>query len=117
MIEEKDVPLDYTISELRRVVAPPYRSGSLLAFDVRRLRAVEGVIRVRRGATTVVAANAGFTLERNGRAEEYDTGRDGRYYVEDLPQGSYDAVLHVDGRDCRFTLHVPASDAALTLLP
>jgi outer membrane usher protein FimD/PapC len=116
-IEEKDVPLDYTISELRRVVAPPYRSGSLLAFDVRRLHAVEGVIRVRRGDATALAANAGFTLERDGRAEEYDTGRDGRYYIEDLSTGSYEAVLHVDGRDCRFTLRVPASDAALTLLP
>ena len=109
-IEEKDVPLEYSIGELRRVVAPPYRSGSLLAFDVRRLHAVEGVLNVRDG---VRAENQRFTL--NG--EERFTGRDGRYYIDDLPAGSYDAVLHSDGRDCRFTLRIPEPVAALTELP
>jgi len=116
-IEEKDVPLEYTLGELRRVVAPPYRSGSLLSFDVRRLRAVEGVINARSGGAIAPAANAHFTLERDGRTEELDTGRDGRYYIDDLAPGSYGATLHFGGRDCRFTLRVPASSAPLTTLP
>jgi len=94
-------------------VAPPYRSGSLLAFDVRRLRAVEGVISLRSGP----AENMNFSLHRDGREEQFSTGRGGRYYIEDLPPGSYDSVLHAEGRDCRFSLHVPKTMDALTLLP
>src|SRR5262245_54055028 len=41
-IDESDVPLDHAIGALRRVVAPAYRSGALLHFDVYRVHAVEG---------------------------------------------------------------------------
>jgi len=112
-IDEKDVPLEYSIGELRRVVAPPYRSGSLLNFDVRRVRAVEGVISLRNGP----AENTRFSLSREGREEQFITGRGGRYYIEDLAPGSYDAVLHSEGRDCRFSLRVPKSMDTLTVLP
>jgi outer membrane usher protein len=109
-IDEKDVPLDYSIGELRRVVAPPYRSGSLLAFDVRRLRAVEGVI----ATHGVPAENLRFTIE--GVAEEFATGRDGRYYIEGLAAGSHAGTLRSGGSECRFTLRVPESTEALTRL-
>jgi outer membrane usher protein len=106
-IEERDVPLDYSLGELRRVIAPPYRSGSLVTFDVRRLRAVEGRIRG--------AENATVMLERAGVRQLFETGRDGVYYVEDLAAGEYDA--HVDGLACRFKLVVPPSDRPIVSLP
>ena len=105
-IDEKDVPLEYSIGDLRRVVAPPYRSGSLLAFDVRRLRAVEGVLNLRSG---IRAENLSFTLD----GQERFTGRDGRYYLEDLAPGRHQAQLG----DCPFFIDVPKSMEALTALP
>ena len=57
------------------------------------------------------ADNARFSVE--GRAGEFITGRDGRYYIEDLPPGRYDARLHANGRDCRFTLRVPVRSLGL----
>ena len=113
-IEERDVPLEYTLGELRRVVAPPYRSGSLLAFDVRRLRAVEGAIRVRVGAELRPAANATVTLADGRR---FETGRDGRYYAEDVDPGQHAARLDWNGRECRFMLDVPASEDPILALP
>lgn len=107
-IEERDVPLEYNLGEVRRLVAPPYRSGSLLTFDVRRLRAFEG---------RLPAANAIVTLERDGMTVEFATGRDGRYYLEDIAPGRYRAHLQAEGRDCRFVLDVPSSSEPITVLP
>ena len=107
-IDERDVPLEYNLGELRRLVAPPYRSGSRLAFDVRRLRAIEG---------RLPAANATVTLEGGGTTIEFGTGRDGRYYLEDLAPGRYEAHLRAEGRDCRFVLDVPPSSTPITELP
>jgi outer membrane usher protein len=113
-IDERDVPLDYTLGEVRRVVAPPYRSGSRLAFDVRRLHAVEGTILVRSRGEVRRAENAIIDLE-DGR--QFETGTDGRYYVEDLGPGEHIARLQADGRDCRFKLVVPASEQSILTLP
>ena len=108
-IDEKDVPLDYVIGDLRRVVAPPYRSGSLLAFDVRRLRAVEGAVLMRSNEGLRPAEHM---LMRVG-AQETLTGRDGRYYIEDLAPGRHEAQLG----DCRFFLDVPDSREPVVTLP
>jgi len=116
-IDERDVPLDHTIGDLRRVVAPAYRSGSLLGFDVRKLRAVEGVLLVRSEEGPRPAANAQVTLLRDGRVEEFSTGRDGRFYIEDLAPGRYEARLQSGARECRFALTVPASNEPILSLP
>jgi outer membrane usher protein len=116
-IDERDVPLDHTIGDLRRVVAPAYRSGSLLGFDVRKLRAVEGVLSVASEKGPRPAENAYVTLRRDGRVQEFSTGRDGRYYIEDLAPGRYEARLQSGARECRFTLSVPVSKDAILSLP
>ena len=73
---------------------------------MRHLRAVEGVI------TThgVAAENLRFTIE--GSAEEFTTGRGGRYYIEGLAAGRHEAKLG----DCRFFLDVPDSVEPLVML-
>lgn len=103
-IDEADVPLDHAIGALRRVVVPAYRSGSLLTFDVRRVRAVEGRLFLKRRP-------AEHALVRVG-GQEVMTGRDGRYYIEDLPPGRHEANLG----DCRFFIDVPQSDEPVAAL-
>ena len=108
-IDEADIPLDHTLGAMRQVVAPPYRSASLVRFDVRRLHAVEGVLLVRSGARLVPAENAAVRVG----ALEFTTGRGGRYYVEELAPGRHEARLG----NCRFFLEVPKSIEPLTTLP
>ena len=108
-IDESDVPLDHAIGAMRLVVAPAYRSGSLLRFDVRRQRAIEGVLLVRSREGLRPAENA---LVRVGD-REFTTGRDGRYYVEDLPPGRHQARLGA----CAFQLVVPDSAEPVATLP
>lgn len=114
-IEPRDVPLDYAIDRMQRVVSPPYRSGSLVRFDLRRLRAVEGLLRLRSRAGAVrPAEHAEVRLAAGG---DFVTGRDGRFYLEDLAPGSHPAVLEFEGRECRFMLEVPESSAPIARLP
>jgi outer membrane usher protein len=116
-IDEKDVPLEYTIGELRRLIAPAFRSGSQVAFDVRRLRAVEGLIRVPARGARVPADSLTGQLQAGAQTIEFTTARDGRYYIENLPPGRYDATLAFEGKECRITLNVPESTASIAELP
>ena len=108
-IEESDVPLDHAIGAMRLVVAPAYRSGSLLRFDVRRQRAVDGVLLVRSSEGLRPAENARVRIGER----EFTTGRDGRYYVEDLAPGRHQAQLGA----CRFFIVVPDSAEPVATLP
>ena len=116
-IDEKDVPLEYSIGELRRLIAPAFRSGSQVAFDVRRLSAVEGLIRVPARGALVPADSVTGQLQAGAQAIEFTTARDGRYYIENLPPGRYDATLAYEGKACRFTLNVPESTGTIAELP
>jgi outer membrane usher protein len=104
-IDEADVPLDYAITTAKRVVALPYRSGSLVSFDVRRLRAIEGTLSVK-------GKPAEHALVRIG-GQEIMTGREGRYYIEDLAPGWHEGVVG----GCRFFLNVPDSQEPVAVLP
>jgi outer membrane usher protein len=108
-IEEADVPLDHSLGAMRKVVSPAYRSGSLLEIDVRRVRAAEGVLLERSRGDVRPAENAVIRIGER----EIATGRDGRYYVEDLPPGRHEARLG----ECRFFIDMPQSDEPVATLP
>jgi hypothetical protein len=43
-------------------------------------------------------------------------GGDGAFYFENLPKGSYSALVETSGTRCTFALEVPASDQAVVKL-
>ncbi len=37
-------------------------------------------------------------------------GRDGEFYLENIPAGTYPARVYNNDLDCRFKLHIPESE-------
>jgi len=116
-INGKDVPLDYAMARESQSVTPAYRSGTLVDFGIHRVRALEGVIRLRVGTELKDADNLNVRLTGAGPEREFTTGRGGRYYVEGLTPGSYRAEIEAPGARCAFTLSVPASEEVVLTLP
>ena len=108
-IDDKDIPIDYTVDEVLKYVSPPLRSGSVIRFGVRKFQAVTGLLSVRAGEAVRPAEYLEVRLALPGTALVFPTGKRGEFYLENVPPGTYRAAFDADGKTCEFDLTVPAS--------
>ena len=90
-------------------LAPPYRGGALAVFDVQRVQRVIGKIV---NATDNRPFTYGELTATGVRGQSYGSpvGNDGSFYFENLPAGSYSAIVETRDSRCAFTLEIPVSD-------
>ncbi|HTI53842.1 MAG TPA: fimbria/pilus outer membrane usher protein [Verrucomicrobiae bacterium] len=112
-ISDQDIPIDYSIAVTDRLVAPPVKGGSVVTFPARRVQAFVGAVVVETAGRTVTPAYGQLTVTAEGQTYESPIGRDGEFYLENLPRGRHAAVVDHKDAVCRFTLEAPASAASL----
>jgi outer membrane usher protein len=61
----------------------------------------------------VTPAYGQLTVTAEGQTYESPIGRDGEFYLENLPRGRHAAVVDHKETRCRFTLETPVSPASL----
>jgi outer membrane usher protein len=108
-IADGDIPLQYAVSNVGMTLAPPYRGGAVAVFDVQRVQRVLGKI-VIAGQEKPHAYGELTITSRDGRSYGSPVGADGAFYFENLPAGSYAAVVERGGTQCSLVLDVPTSD-------
>src|SRR5262249_12364641 len=115
-IDDRDVPLNYEVQDTEKTIAPPFRGGAFVPFAVRQIRTVVGSIRVHDSKSEIVPAFGQLTIIGTGTRYESPLGRDGEFYFENLPSGTYDATVEYREGACRFRMQVPAgSDTVVKL--
>jgi outer membrane usher protein len=62
---------------------------------------------------TVTPAYGQLTVTAEGQTYESPIGRDGEFYLENLPRGRHAAVVDHKEALCRFTIDTPVSPASL----
>jgi outer membrane usher protein len=112
-IEPLDLPLEYSILETTKYVSTPPRGGGIVAFGVEKLRSFEGRLFFLDHGQKVPAEYAGLEITMQGTAIEHIVGKDGAFYLENLPAGTFPARLFTADKQCRFDLTIPTSDAAM----
>ncbi|HJT21535.1 MAG TPA: fimbria/pilus outer membrane usher protein [Nitrospira sp.] len=108
-INDQDIPIDYRVDATERTVAPPFRGGALVVFPVARLQIVTGTLTIDRGEKRSVPAFGQLTVTAKEQTFESPIGKQGEFYLENIPPGSYDATIEDEGRTCWFILEVPES--------
>jgi outer membrane usher protein len=112
-IADKDVPMDYSLGEVSRLVSPPLRSGSVIRFEARKYRAVTGKLGVKvDGGIRPVEYHEIRTM-MDGKELSFPTGKSGEFYLENLGPGTYDATFEFEGRKCGVALKVPESEETI----
>lgn len=129
-IDPQRIPIDQSVPRVSRRVMLPERGGAVIDFQARRLQAVVGrlmrpAIAASRhampganGPGPAPVPQALVRLQSGGSTIETLTGRDGEFYLENLPAGTYPGEAMPEGARptqgasaaCRFELRVPASD-------
>jgi len=115
-IEDKDVPIEYSIDKVHRTFSVPTRSGRVVTFPIIRVRAFTGHFRYRAGSRVLPLEFVMVTVTAGGRKFEAPTGVAGEFYIENLPPGRAHGLTEVDGNPCEFTFEVPESDDNLVSL-
>lgn len=113
-IDASSIPIDYSISGVKKIISPALRSGTVVEFKVERIRAVTGVITVRsddraRGAELYEAA-----LDADGREVVFPTGLGGEFYIENIGPGTHRGRIMTETGICTFNLNVPDNDETIT---
>jgi outer membrane usher protein FimD/PapC len=106
-IADKDVPIEYAIKEVRKVVSPPLRSGSRIPFEVKRFQAVTGKLNLSIDETPKPAEYLEARVTREGKEVVFPTGKGGEFYLEDLAPGDYAGSVESGGKRFRFELKIP----------
>ena len=109
-IADRDVPIDYSLGEVLKVVSPPLRSGSRIPFEVKRLQAVTGTLGLRRDGKWKPVEYVEVLLTAEGKKLAFPTGKGGEFYVEELGPGTHPASMEQEGKRCLFEIAVPATD-------
>ena len=113
-IQPKDVPLDYSVTHSSQKLRPPLRSGVIARFDIRRIRAVTGRLKLRSDGTVTPLENYEMVLTGTAGTARVSTIRHGDFYIENLAPGRYSAQLNVDGKTCKLELTIPTSQEIVT---
>ena len=107
--EATDIPVNYEMTEVERYIAPAYRSGSIVSFQVSKVQAFEGRLFIVHQGVRKDAESAVLSLNVQGKETESVVGKRGEFYLENLIPGKYPARLTVNGRVCTFQMVVPES--------
>lgn len=108
-IDDKDIPFEYSIAEKEKYVSPLLRSGAMIRFQVARIQAFTGTLKLRVDGALRAAEYYEGKLLVAGKPVVFVTGKGGAFYFENLETGSYPASLSHAAGDCRFDLAIPES--------
>jgi len=115
-IEKKDIPLEYTIERLAEYVNPAFRSGAVLKFNVRKVQGFVGYLYIEDAEGRKPAEFSLLRVTAEGREVEGIVGRDGEFYIENLPPGAFQAKIAHAGGECVFELVIPESEDIMVIL-
>ena len=108
-INDRDIPLDYRVDATEKTVAPPFRGGALVVFPVTRLQILTGTVRIETAGQEHIPAYGQLTVAAKDGTFDSPIGKNGEFYLENIPAGSYDATIDDEGKSCRFSLEIPDS--------
>lgn len=99
-IQDKDIPIDYYLSSVKRLVSPPLRSGSCISFVAKKLQPISGRLAIRIGAELEPVEFQEVALKVNGRDITFPTGSGGEFDIDLSQSNEFKKVLEIEESGC-----------------
>jgi outer membrane usher protein len=142
-LDTKNIPIDYSISDLNKTISPSLWSGSCVFFDARKVRALTGTLYLQRGDKKVPLEYIDIMMKIGEKEVSFPTGKGGEFYLDNsLPEdtkagmidnlscreiaerrksggnvikpGTYHAKVYYEGGTCEFFINFPKTEDAMT---
>jgi outer membrane usher protein len=115
-LDDKQLPIQYSLRSRRVTVAPAFRSGTVVEFGGHSLRAVSGQAWVIQGGVRSPIASRAWTMRSGNTTLDLSTARAGEFYLEDAPPGRYTGATEWEGKQYSCRMDIPEfSEAVLEL--
>lgn len=115
-INDKDIPMDYIISDVVKYVSPPLRSGTFIKFDVAKFQAITGMLKIKVNGDTKPVEFHEVKMVVDEKETTFPTGKGGEFYLENIKPGKYKASFDYMGKTCSFDIMIPKSDEMIVEL-
>ena len=143
-LDTKNIPIDYSISDVNRILSPSLWSGSCIFFDAKQVRALTGTLFLQKADKKTPLEYVEISMKVGEKNLSYPTGKGGEFYVENsLPTdpntgttadnlscraiteqrksggntilpGTYRATVDYEGGKCEFSITFPKTEEAIT---
>jgi outer membrane usher protein len=110
-MESSDLPIDYEVVSHDSTIATPYRGGAVVEFDVVRTQNFTGMVQLSRKGSNEVPSFGNLFVTVDGKRMDSPVGREGQFYLSNLPPGRFEAGVEHDGETCLFQMEVPSNKA------
>ncbi len=115
-ISDKDVPMDYTLSEVMKYVNPPLRSGSYIEFKATKFQAFTGMLKLRKEGELKPLEYIEFKMIVDGKELTFPTGKGGEFYFENINPGKYHGEFIYLDKKYLFAIILPKSEETIVEL-
>lgn len=112
-INDKDIPMEYTLTDVLRYVSPPLRSGSYIEFGVTKIQAFIGTLKVKVNGEARPVEYIEFKLLVDGKELTSSTGKGGEFYLENIKPGKYKGEFKYLDKTITFDIIIPKSEEIL----
>jgi len=109
MVDDEGIPMNYSLVKGERHISPMYRSGSYIEFGLVKIQSIIGTITVIDNGKGVPAEFWHMSFESGGKTVETSIVRDGEFYLENIPSGTYNIHIYKDKSECSFDMTIPES--------
>jgi len=111
LIDDRDVPMDFTLSQISQTVVPATGTGVPVEFEITRMSALAGQL-VGNNESGVYSVVRLASLKLSGDGGEYttSTGPDGDFYLEGVPPGQYRITATSIYHNCTVTIEFDDKD-------
>jgi outer membrane usher protein len=113
IVKQHDLPFNYSAPTLTKSISPGWRSGTHLDFEVDKIQAVRGNISIVERGIKKAADFWVLSIIINGRAEVAPLVKDGEFYMEGIPVGTWHAEIAKEKNICKFEINIPKSEEAM----
>jgi len=115
-IDDQDIPVNYRIPKLKQYAFTPFRGGGVVEFEVTKLQGFIGRLYATGDGRKIPAEYWGLEVQTGDRTVSTIVGKEGEFYLENMPSGKLEARVFSKNRECRFDLVIPKSDEIMVYL-
>lgn len=109
-INDKDIPIDYSISEVVKYISPPFRSGAYIKFDVTKIQAITGRLKIKINGDVRPVEFYEVKMMVDSKEIIFPTGKDGEFYLENIKPGRYITSFNYNGKTCSSGIIIPETE-------
>jgi len=99
-ISDKEIPIDYHLPSVSKLVSPPLRSGSCIPFAIKKIKPISGKIKIKIDGKNKPIEFQEITITINGAEVTFPTGFGGEFDIDLTQSENFKKMTEAEDNGC-----------------